>query len=108
MCSYNRIDDVYACGNDLLLNQIARGLFGFKGFVMSDWGATHTKQDLIHGLDMEQSGSGNLGNPVIHAILLTTTLAAGNTTLFADSLAGDTNIKVASVAGLRRRPDDRH
>ena len=61
MCSYNRVDDVYACGNDNLLNQIARGLFGFKGFVMSDWGATHTPQDLIHGLDMEQSGSGNLG-----------------------------------------------
>ena len=65
MCSYNRVNDVYACGNDLLLNQIARGLFGFKGFVMSDWGATHTPQDLITGLDMEQSGSGNLGNPVV-------------------------------------------
>jgi beta-glucosidase-like glycosyl hydrolase len=90
MCSYNRVNDAYACGNDLLLNQIARGLFGFKGFVTSDWGATHTKQDLINGLDMEQPGSGNLGNPVIHAILLTTTLIS-------DASAGATNIKVASV-----------
>ena len=100
MCSYNRVDDVYACGNDQLLNQIARGLFGFKGFVMSDWGATHTPQDLIHGLDMEQSGSGNLGNPVIYAIALTTTLANIDTSLFADALAGDTNIKVTSVTGF--------
>ena len=100
MCSYNRVDDVYACGNDQLLNQIARGLFGFKGFVMSDWGATHTPQDLIHGLDMEQSGSGNLGNPVIHAIALTTTLATINTPLFADALAGATNIKVVSISGF--------
>ncbi len=65
MCSYNRVNDVYACGNDLLLNQIARGLFGFKGFVMSDWGATHTTQDLINGLDMEQSGSANLGTRLV-------------------------------------------
>jgi beta-glucosidase len=32
---------------------------------MSDWGATHRSQDLIDGLDMEQSGSSNLGTPVI-------------------------------------------
>jgi beta-glucosidase-like glycosyl hydrolase/enterochelin esterase-like enzyme len=100
MCSYNRVDDVYVCGNDELQNQIARGLFGFKGFIMSDWGATHTPQDLIHGLDMEQSGSGNLGAPVIAGILLTTTMVTANTTLFADSLISDTNIKVASVSGF--------
>ena len=68
MCSYNRINDVYACGNDVILNQIARGLFGFKGFVTSDWGATHATQDLINGLDMEQSGSSNLGTRLVDYI----------------------------------------
>jgi len=100
MCSYNRVDDVYACGNDNLLNGIARGLFGFKGFVMSDWGATHTPQDLIHGLDMEQSGSGNLGAPVIAGVLLTTTVATANATLFVGSIISDTNLKVANVTGF--------
>ena len=65
MCSYNRINDVYACSNDLVLNQILKDEFGLDGFVTSDWGATHTPQDLIWGLDMEQSGSNNLGTPVI-------------------------------------------
>ncbi|MBK9710079.1 MAG: glycoside hydrolase family 3 C-terminal domain-containing protein [Kouleothrix sp.] len=68
MCSYNRIADVYACGNDEVQNGIIKGLFGFKGFITSDWGATHTPQDLIHGLDMEQSGSGNLGTPVVNGV----------------------------------------
>lgn len=68
MCSYNRINDIYACSNDLVLNQILKGEWGWDGWVMSDWGATHRSQDLINGLDMEQSGSSNLGNPVINYV----------------------------------------
>ena len=65
MCSYNRINGVYACSNDVVQNQILKGEWGWDGFIMSDWGATHRSQDLINGLDMEQSGSSNLGAPVI-------------------------------------------
>ncbi len=65
MCSYNRINDIYACSNNLVLNDILKGEWGWDGWVMSDWGATHRSQDLINGLDMEQSGSNNLGAPVI-------------------------------------------
>lgn len=68
MCSYNRINDVYACSNDVVLNQILKGEWGWDGWVMSDWGATHRSQDLINGLDMEQSGSSNLGAPVINYV----------------------------------------
>jgi beta-glucosidase len=68
MCSYNRVNDTYSCSNDLLLNQILKGEWGWDGWVMSDWGATHRSQDLISGLDMEQSGSSNLGNPVINYV----------------------------------------
>ena len=67
MCSYNRINDVYGCGNDYTLNQVLKGELGFKGFVTSDWGATHRTTDIIHGLDMEQSGSSNLGTALINA-----------------------------------------
>ncbi|HUH54390.1 MAG TPA: glycoside hydrolase family 3 C-terminal domain-containing protein [Rhodanobacter sp.] len=56
MCSYNRLDGIYACENPYLLNEVLKGDWGFKGFVMSDWGATHsTVQAANNGLD-QQSG----------------------------------------------------
>ena len=56
MCSYNRLDGVYACENPYLLNEVLKGDWGFKGFVMSDWGATHsTVPAANNGLD-QQSG----------------------------------------------------
>src|SRR6266536_2938851 len=57
MCAYNRINDVYACGNDQTLNGVLRGELGFQGFVTSDWGAVHRVADLIHGDDIEQPGN---------------------------------------------------
>ena len=56
MCGLNRVNGVYACGNDTLLNQILKREWGFKGWVMSDWGAMHSVQDATNGLDQE-SGS---------------------------------------------------
>ncbi|MFG6430218.1 beta-glucosidase family protein [Roseateles sp. LYH14W] len=56
MCSYNRINDVYACQNDKWQNGVLKGDWGYKGYVMSDWGAVHsTVQDANGGLD-QQSG----------------------------------------------------
>ncbi|GAA5804054.1 hypothetical protein HPULCUR_009540 [Helicostylum pulchrum] len=53
MCSYNEIDGTYACENDHMLNTVLKGELGFKGFVMSDWGATHsTVASANGGLDM--------------------------------------------------------
>ena len=40
MCSYNRLNDFYASANDWLLNQVLKKEWGFKGLVMSDWGAS--------------------------------------------------------------------
>jgi len=54
MCSYNRINTVYSCGNDATLNGVLRGQLGFKGFVTSDWGAVHRTSDLLHGDSIEQ------------------------------------------------------
>jgi beta-glucosidase len=53
MCSYNHINGPYACGNASTLKGILRGELGFKGFVTSDWGATHSAEFLNAGLDME-------------------------------------------------------
>jgi len=42
MCSYNLINGRWGCENDYLLNTVLKGDWGFKGFVMSDWGAVHS------------------------------------------------------------------
>ncbi|MET0308438.1 MAG: glycoside hydrolase family 3 C-terminal domain-containing protein [Sphingomonas sp.] len=42
MCSYNRVNGTHACENDWLLDQVLRKDWGYKGYVMSDWGATHS------------------------------------------------------------------
>lgn len=56
MCSYNRVNGAYACENDWLLNKVLKQDWGFKGYVMSDWGATHSTSEAANaGLD-QQSG----------------------------------------------------
>src|SRR3954469_916173 len=42
MCSYNLVNDTYACENDKILNGYLKGQLGFQGWVMSDWDATHS------------------------------------------------------------------
>jgi beta-glucosidase len=54
MCSYNLVNGVHACQNDWLLNQVLKKDWGYRGFVMSDWGAQHdTVADALGGLDQE-------------------------------------------------------
>lgn len=54
MCAYNRVNEVYSCENDYLLNQVLKKDWGFQGWVMSDWGATHsTVKAASAGLDQE-------------------------------------------------------
>ncbi len=56
MCSYNKINGPYSCGNAITLNKILKQELGFKGFVTSDWGATHGTDFIKAGLDMEMPG----------------------------------------------------
>jgi beta-glucosidase len=54
MCSYPHLNGVYACENKQLLTDWLRGDLGFKGYVMSDRGATHSTAPAIKaGLDLE-------------------------------------------------------
>lgn len=54
MCAYPRINGVFNCENDLLLNQILKRRWNFNGFVTSDFGATHsTVPSALAGLDLE-------------------------------------------------------
>jgi beta-glucosidase len=53
MCAYNKVNDEYACGNKILLDDILKKTWGFKGWVMSDWGAVHDWNYALKGLDQE-------------------------------------------------------
>ena len=55
MCSYNRVNGDFACENSYLLTDVLKKAFQFKGFVLSDWGGTHSAAKASHaGLDQEQ------------------------------------------------------
>ncbi|KAK6599869.1 glycosyl hydrolase family 3 N terminal domain-containing protein [Botrytis cinerea] len=57
LCSYNRINETYACENPHLLNNILKGELGFQGYVVSDWFATHSGYPAANaGLDMDMPG----------------------------------------------------
>ncbi|KAH8594126.1 glycosyl hydrolase family 3 N terminal domain-containing protein [Bisporella sp. PMI_857] len=61
MCSYNRVNETYACENSHLLNDILKTELGFKGYVMSDFFATHSGVKSIKGgLDMNMPGATDL------------------------------------------------
>ena len=55
MCAYNLVNGDYSCGNDHLLNNVLKRDWGYKGWVMSDWGAVHATDYIVKGLD-QQSG----------------------------------------------------
>ena len=55
MCSYNALNGVYACENRYLLTDVLRNDWKFPGFVLSDWGGTHsTVKASAAGLDHEE------------------------------------------------------
>jgi len=69
MCSYNGVNGNYACENKYLLTDVLKNEWGFKGFVISDWGGTHsTEKASAAGLDMEQPGNGFFGAKLKDAV----------------------------------------
>jgi len=64
MCSYNKVNGIYACGNASTLKAILRDQLGFKGFLTSDWGAVHAPSFINNGLDVEMPGKMPADNPM--------------------------------------------
>lgn len=70
MCAYNKINGVYACENSYLQNRVLKRQWGFKGWVMSDFGATHsTVATANNGLDMEMPGGAFWGDKLKAAVI---------------------------------------
>ena len=60
MCSYNMVNNSYACGNSKLMNGILKDELGFQGFVQSDWVAQRSGvASALAGLDMSMPGDGD-------------------------------------------------
>ncbi|MBO1737880.1 glycoside hydrolase family 3 C-terminal domain-containing protein [Leifsonia sp. TF02-11] len=61
MCSYNRINGVYASEDPWLLTSVLRDEWGFDGLVVSDWGAVNDRVSaLVAGLDLEMPSTGGV------------------------------------------------
>jgi beta-glucosidase len=69
MCSYNKFNGDWACENSYLLTDVLKKAWGFKGFVISDWNATHTTaKAALAGLDNEEPGSRFFGDALKKAV----------------------------------------
>jgi beta-glucosidase len=66
MCSYNKINGVYASENRWLLTDVLRQDWGYDGLVVSDWGAVNRRERAVAaGLDLEMPSSGGIGTRAI-------------------------------------------
>ncbi|MFF8831586.1 beta-glucosidase [Streptomyces sp. NPDC015131] len=69
MGAYNKVDGLHACENPDLLTGVLREQWGFDGWVMSDWDATHsTAPALTAGLDMEMPAGRWFGDALRDAV----------------------------------------
>ena len=69
MASFNRVNGTYATENGALLTDLLRDDLGFAGWVMSDFGATHsTVESALAGLDQEQPSAGHWGEQLLAAV----------------------------------------
>jgi beta-glucosidase len=53
MTAYNKVNGDYASANSVLINDVLKGAWAYRGWVMSDWGATPSWECALHGLDQE-------------------------------------------------------
>jgi len=104
MCSYNRVNGVYASEDRWLLTTVLREEWGFDGVVVSDWGAVDDRvRALAAGLDLEMPGSRGTTNAQLVAAVADGSLAADVVDVAAGrvlALVGRTRAGVGNPATL--------
>jgi beta-glucosidase len=93
MCSYNKINGSFACGNSDTLKTMLRDELGFNGFVTSDWGGVHNVHFINEGLTMEMPGEVPADSPfagMIHTYFRTRP----------ENSSAPTKPNVAALAGI--------
>jgi beta-glucosidase len=89
MCSYNRINGVFASENHWLLSEVLRDEWGFQGAVMSDWGAVHdAPASVAAGLDLEMPGTDGRTPPMVVEAVRSGTLPEAALDLAAERILG--------------------
>lgn len=69
MAAYNKVNGSWCAENKVLLSQILRDEWAFRGVVISDWGGTHSTVDAaLNGLDVEMPGDTFFGDALIEAV----------------------------------------
>ncbi len=102
MCSYNRVNTIYTCENKFLLTDVLRRDWGFKGYVMSDWGSVHSVGALTAGLD-QQSGE-QIDAKRWFSTELTAALSAGSIPAQAVDVAAGRILRTLYAHGLDKTP----
>jgi beta-glucosidase len=68
MCAYNRFNGLYCSEHEVLLTTILRDRWGFKGLVVTDWGAVNNRpQGISAGLELEMPSSGGVNDRLVAA-----------------------------------------
>jgi beta-glucosidase len=69
MAAYNKVNGWWCAENDILLNKILRGEYGFAGMVISDWGGTHsTVNGIKNGLNVEMPDKRYFGKAMLDSV----------------------------------------
>ena len=82
MSAYEKVNGTYCAENPYLLTDILKKEFGFKGFVVSDWGSTYSTAPTVNAGDGSRNarrtpGKGHAGTPANHHERQQRTLARG-------------------------------
>ena len=76
MCAYNRFDGVYCSEHEELLTAILRDRWGFKGLVVTDWGAVNDRpRGVAAGLEVEMPSTGGANDALVAKAVANGTLS---------------------------------
>ena len=68
MCAYNRLNGIYCSEHEELLTDILRNRWGFRGLVVTDWGAVNDRpRGIAAGLELEMPSSGGVNDRLVAA-----------------------------------------